>query len=310
MRSSVRDGLFGLRELGTIACGALALSAVLPDTARAYCRTTTCRDCERDPVTGCITEGTPIAWPNACISFSLAEAASYYADLETATRLAEQAFATWQNARCPPDDRPPSIHVANSFGPTMCAEAQYNHGEGNANIISFRETWPYQGEGNTLATTTVIFDGNGAIYDADMEINAMMPLFVDGALPKAFVVGGHDLLSIMTHEAGHFLGLDHSREPLSVMRISLESNETSTELTPHDVAAICAAYPPDRLTPACDDTPRGGFAPECAGGSLKGGAWGCNVAQSSAPPRPFTLVFLGLAALGLMWRKLRRPRFR
>lgn len=299
-------GLSTIRRLASTAlCGLVLSLGVSP--ALAFCRTSTCADCPRDEETGCTMGGTPIAWPQACVSFSLNEAAATGIDLETATLLAEDAFNTWQTVRCPPDGEPPSIHIANSFGPVMCREAEYSSNAGNANLIVFREdSWPYGGNANQLGTTTITVTDSGDIVDADMEINATLPLFV-GPRAKGFIPGAHDLLSIMTHEAGHFLGLDHSRDEGAIMNLSLASAEVRTELGEDDVAAICAAYPPERKAGKCDDTPHGGFASECAPSSNKvRGVVSCRVHPEGASHGDLSRAALVLGWLAMTVRRRRR----
>ena len=68
-------------SLPLLACR-IALALAWPATATAYCRTSTCTDCPRDPPTGCTIGGKPIAWRNSCVSFSMNRAASEELDLE------------------------------------------------------------------------------------------------------------------------------------------------------------------------------------------------------------------------------------
>jgi hypothetical protein len=288
---------------------ALALST-WPAGVFAFCRTSTCTDCPRDPPTGCTIGGKLIAWPDACLSFSVNKAASADIDLSGATALMGEAFATWEGARCGDDGAPPSIHVSPVFGPALCTEPEYNPHTGNANLIVFRDdTWPYTSKGHDLAATSLTFDGDGTIYDADVEINATGPL----ALPMseevqavqlgafAIITGQHDLPSIMVHEAGHFLGLDHSREENSVMLAELGPGEVRTQLTADDMAAICDAYPPDRDVSACDPTPRGGFASRCDSTPLSGG---CSVQPRAGSNGAELALFAWLSVLRV--RRLRR----
>jgi hypothetical protein len=296
---------------------ALALGmSVWPDAALAFCRTTTCTDCARESATGCLIGGTPIAWPDACLSFSMNHTASTAIDLDSATALMLEAFATWEGARCGSDSVPPSVRISHTFGPARCARPEYNPDGGNANLIVFRDdTWPYTSKSNQLAATSLTFDDDGVIYDADVEINATLPLGLPmsdevqafGIFPgdRAFGIipdEQHDLLSIMIHEAGHFLGLDHSREENSVMQAELGASEVRTQLSDDDVAAICAVYPPDRAAPTCDPAPHGGFASACDSTPLLGG---CSLQPQEREHAMEPAVLAALVSL-LHFRRLRR----
>jgi hypothetical protein len=286
----------------------------------AYCRTTTCSTCMRDPETGCSDGGVPLAWANPCVSFSMEESAASGVELETARALMEEAFTSWASVRCPPNALPPSIHVSHAFGTVSCAEPEYNVVGGNANVVMFREdSWPHGASANALAATRVKFDPeSGEILDVDMEINALVPLSIDSEsaaeqrslrrVQKGIVPGSHDLRSIMLHEAGHFLGLDHSSDPEAVMRPELRELEQVTTLSPDDVAAICEVYPPERAAPACDPTPRGGFSPQCARPEPVHSTCSLQPSRHSGTSR----ACLGLVTgtLMLLWRRSRRSRRR
>jgi hypothetical protein len=182
----------------------------------------------------------------------------------------------------------------------VCDQAEYNQSAGNANIVIFRDDeWPYSEVDHELAATWLTVDRTGTIVDADIEINATAPLFVptgDEELELGVIANQRDLLSIMVHEAGHFLGIDHSREDGAVMQAALDVGEERTALSPDDEAAICAAYPPDAEAGSCDYTPRHGFASEC-GPALA--ASGCSVQRrpgsGSASVAAFVLALTGLA---------------
>jgi hypothetical protein len=280
--------IVGLRK--TIAGCAFVLGLVVAPQAHGFCRTTTCPTCPFDPTTGCPTGGRVIFWPRSCVSFSLNMLASTQVDLATATRDAEEAFATWNAVQC--DGQPLAIVAQNAFGPVECDHIDYDPIGANSNAIIFRdEVWPYTGAGNTLALTTVTYDfGTGEIHDADIEINGTDEFLTPGVKG----IDDHDLLSIMTHEAGHFLGLAHSKAPDAIMQISLQPRTVRTTLSADDIEGICAIYPPSTAPTTCDFTPLGGFSPQCALDTVNGGA--CAMAE---PPANDSAPLSVLAPIGV-----------
>jgi hypothetical protein len=232
-------------------------------------------------------------------------AASSQIGLATATQYAHEAFATWNAVTCGSGGGPIAIEAKDAFGPVACDHIEYNVEGGNANVILFREDeWPYTGVGNTLALTTVTYDANtGEIHDADMEINGTNEFLQPGLKG----IDDYDLLSIMTHEAGHFLGLAHTLNTEAVMQTTLSPHVVRTALSADDIAGICAIYPPGSPAAACDFAPIGGFSPLCGLDSINGGA-----CESAGPPRRGDTgsSAWAAAALGLVpWivRRARRP---
>src|SRR6185437_139544 len=230
-------------------CVALAASTSLAaGGAHAYCRTSSCN--EGSPHTAAVCDppnpddcGIPIAWPQSCVSFSVQVGASPKRNItfsETET-LMKTAFDTWLAADCSGGGHPNM--TVTEFAPAVC---------------DHHDNWPYEGQpGDTLALTTVTYSlDTGQIYDADMELNSADNNFTIGDSNVDF-----DLLSIVTHESGHFLGLAHSHDMNAVMWPEYVEHTTNLRhLTTDDVAAICAVYPPGEPTSDCDATPRHGFS--------------------------------------------------
>ena len=293
---------------------ALASSA---NEALAFCRTTTVKSPpDYDAVgAGCWDKGVPLFWRNACVGYSMQRSASRKISYEDAANALSTAFTRWTGATCPTEGtgRSRTSIDVRDLGPADCANVEYKSGVANQNVIVFRdETWKY---GKTvLGLTTVVYNPEtGEIYNADMEINTldMEPLAVrDPVAPDAY-----DFLSVVTHEAGHFLGIAHSDVPGSTMFARYDQGQTSMRnLSPDDVSAICTVYRPDgdravlngKITqaPQCNPTPRGGYSPECQEKPT-----GC--AASLSPSRPAGYGALAAIVLGgaiALRRRQRRGR--
>jgi hypothetical protein len=180
--------------------------------------------------------------------------------IDVATDVVEKAFAVWQEATCA-DGMRPALSVDHRFGQAACDLHEYNQTDANANIIMFRDgVWPYESAQNVLALTTVTYSRRtGAIFDVDMEVNSTHQISVGDPVPAT----SYDLQSIMAHEAGHFLGLAHSSDPMSTMVAKYTSGMQSfRNLGLDDQEAICTVYPPSNPL-VCDYNPRQGFSPEC-----------------------------------------------
>jgi hypothetical protein len=90
------------------------------------------------------------------------------------------------------------------------------------NSIIFRtDSWTMGGKPNgkaynifALAITSVFAKPNGKIVDADVEINATDKYWVNveasGTVDNGHGLESYDLQNTLTHEFGHFIGLDHT----------------------------------------------------------------------------------------------------
>jgi hypothetical protein len=262
--------------LAGIVVGAASLLATA--SAHAFCRGLTYAGADPSATGVCFDGGgtpTPafeLFWRNRCVGYSLQKDASAQVTLDQATQVAAQAFGAWSSVTCQGGGSP-SI-TATAEDPVTCGLVQYNQTQPNQHVIVFRDDgWPHNDPNNSLGLTTITFDAySGEIFDADMELNSHDHTFVVGTPAGGQDAGAevYDLRTVMTHEAGHFLGLAHSAQQTAVMWTFYSSELAGP--TPDDVAGICAIYPPDGTRDTsmgvidagpCDTTPRHGFGTQC-----------------------------------------------
>jgi hypothetical protein len=118
---------------------------------------------------------------------------------------------------------------------------------------------------NIVALTSVLYDPEtGRILDADIELNGWDG--AGGALPASgpqhgwyFTCGDAatspctsygqgdcrfmDLRNTVTHEVGHFIGLNHAAAGTTMFAQTNAGETSKRTLSPDDVAGVCAIYP-------------------------------------------------------------------
>ena len=275
---------------------ALAVLAVSAD-ASAFCRSTTCRstgakECKTDANT-CPLDGAKLFWPTSCVSFSLNQLGTQELDPQETFAVIRKTFQAWTEVPCPGGGR--ASMTFEERGPVSCKKSEYNKDGHNLNVILFQDDdWTYRGIDGTLAKTSVTYnDETGEIYDADIEVNAANnTVTLPGAKKVEF-----DLQAILTHEVGHFIGIAHSSGGSAVMAPTYASGSIAQRtLTPDDVAAVCAIYPP-KSGVACVSEPRGGFSESCGAVATKKGL--CSVSSPPASGHDGSGSTASLALMGL-----------
>jgi hypothetical protein len=301
------------QPLAFLAAGGCALAALsLAGTAAAYCRTTTCDPLGDEagcaPVLGCATRGEPLFWPDACVTYAVQQRGSPLRGVSAfqLDQTMRAAFNEWLGTECPQGGNP-SLGVV-PLGGASCDQVEFNPpsmgraGAPNANIVMFRdEGWPYPDERFVIARTSITFDPfTGAIFDADIEINSF-----DNEFSTDDTVVTNDLQAVLTHEVGHFLGLDHSQFDNATMQANYDLfNLGARTLSSDDVAGVCSIYAPvEGRDPGCpsDTGPHHGFSREC-GSNAEADASCLSIGATPARGSAW-MLFCGL----LIWAR-RRPK--
>ncbi|RVU44138.1 matrixin family metalloprotease [Lujinxingia sediminis] len=232
----------------------------------------------------------PVEWPSLTVPYYINESGSpnLHPDDTTIPAALEadivSAFDAWNAPEC-------SEFLLDYRG-TTAFQADYINGppSQNVNVFVFRdESWPGQ-NGQAIALTTVTFSRlDGRILDADIEMNGADYVFSNAESGEA---GTMDLRNTLTHEVGHFLGLDHAPNPDTTMYATAREGEIDKrDLHPGDIEGLCAIYPlgtPD-VTPPSQPAQQGGI---------------CSLVAPDQPDHS-ALLAGALLALGMIWRRRR-----
>jgi hypothetical protein len=134
-----------------------------------------------------------------------------------------------------------------------------------------------------LGMTTLSYNTtSGRILDADIELDAADNVFTTVDLPVCTAKLSQtciaaDVQNTVTHEIGHFLGLDHTDAARSTMNATASLGETSKRvIDPGTVAFVCAVYAKGLATKDCvmDPIEQALGAPAVVTGCSSTGAWG------------------------------------
>lgn len=144
------------------------------------------------------------------------------------------AFASWTkaNVACTKWD---SAYLG-AFDTPGGAAAINGQDRQNSIIWLGGSDWSY--DQNTLGLTITTYrTSTNEIVDADTEFNNNRVWKVGG--PGAQL----DVQSIVTHEAGHYLGLNHTADPSAIMYASYTVGSIKRVLQAADINDVCTVYP-------------------------------------------------------------------
>jgi hypothetical protein len=215
---------------------AILLSALGP--AEAYVRTRT-------------QAGVAIAWPRRCIPYHVNNRGSDNVVLTKVETAVRKSFAAWEQVTC-------SDLELSYQGQTNVEFVGYRPNATNANMVVFQEDeWPHQSK--IIALTTVTFcsapsgapcDAAGKVLDADIEMNGVDFTFTASPLPGMVQ---YDIQNTVTHEAGHFIGLDHTMVSDATMFATAPAGERAKQsLEQDDEDGLCEIYPHLVPVPECE----------------------------------------------------------
>jgi len=131
------------------------------------------------------------------------------------------------------------------FQPMGCSQSTKNENDGLNHIILISQDWSF-GDSQIIAITRNFYiagesEKSGMILDSDILLNG-----VNHAFTTTNETGKNDVQNIVTHEAGHFLGLGHEIAPEdtdATMYAKAVPNELKKrELKVNDVRGLRDAY--------------------------------------------------------------------
>lgn len=249
----------------------LAIALATPAVASAWVRTLTCDDTGVASPFTCLPdeEPRPVFWPDACVLFYLNENGSAdVPDRDAVIAEIVASFDAWNALDC-------NYLTMQYAGLSTELPGLTPDGFANGNVIYFVESnWRHSS--GIHALTSVSYDPTTAyIADVDMEINGAgraWGIIPDGVEDASYT----DLRNVITHEAGHFLGLEHTPIVEATMYAASPNGDVSRRsLEPDDIDGACSVYPAERAPSdlcGCEQQPDGTWfppPPECVDNSWR-----------------------------------------
>lgn len=241
-----------------------------------------------------LNSGPSVAWSTKMVSWVAHPSVFSAYDANQARADVLAAFEAWSSTGC--------SDLQLVFAGEQDVQAGFRDGAVNTNaVVLLAASWPYQA--GAIAVTTTTYDTQtGQLIDADIEINGEDFTFIraDASCdPETRVM---DLRNTLTHEAGHFIGLEHppstSTYDQTTMFASAPPCETQKQtLAQDDVDGVCFIYPTGESTQPCFEIDSPSFGVVDSGD----GFGGCR----AAGPKSVGLWLLLLGSLGFL--RCRRP---
>jgi hypothetical protein len=234
--------------VGSACLLACLLSLGFSSSAAAFCRSTTIQDKKIDTCFACPTLGLPLAWSEPSIEYTFSDREFPELSPAEVRDIFAQGFAQWLGVSCAGEDIEIDAHPAletTMLGPRdAMVQPEVNVMGG---YLSADEWLEQEFETHVFAQTNMrYYTGSGVIAGADIWVNGGIGTFrvcLDTGCPA--LTDQVDLRNVVTHEIGHVLGLEHSREPGATMGCKADKTDIDKRsLEQDDRDGLCAIYPP------------------------------------------------------------------
>jgi hypothetical protein len=291
-----------------------SIALVVPAApAAAYCRLTTESPSTSEAANaGCVQLGEKLIWRQRCISYTLVPSDRLAIDVDAIRDTVDASFRAWTSLHCSSETDPFPVVLGQTEELGECTLAEYNRFGPNANTVVFVTDWASRGKDyvpEAYGLTLVWHDpATGEILDADIQINlnrGAITLCGAQCEPGSNQV---DLQNVLTHEAGHFLGLAHSQNPAATMYGDAPVGQTTKrDLDVDDVGGMCEIYGGTPV-PDCESSdfaPRRGFTATCVEPIEPSG---CAIRPAATDDGALGLGTLLMTALALATRNRLAPR--
>jgi hypothetical protein len=248
------------RSILLISSCLFGIAGINPARVNAYCQLTT----DSNEPGECADTGLPLYWTCNNITYSVCPRDIGTPPFTEVTTVIEDSFQTWADVEC--SEGPIGFEFIRNKNPKECDEhwkvkensdSDFSPDE---NLIIFVSEWNdyYPRESSAFALTSVWHSvKTGVIQGFDMELNEDIGTF--GICNRAKMRSCEDIVDIqnvVTHEAGHVLGLGHSIDETAAMSSSSQIGDTSMRtLKKDDVDGICSIYE-DNLPTYCSASTR------------------------------------------------------
>lgn len=216
--------------------------------------------------------GQPLRWwQRDVLEYRISTVAPEEGSSDAIAGLVATAFDAWIDAPC---GRAPEVTLAGpSIAPRATTPSSLRAEPDNVLVFirSVSEWVRFKNSPTWIAITKIAHDPKtGEIVDADIEINDGGYVFSYDDTPAA---GEVDFVAMLTHEVGHFYGLDHSAESAATMfatyATSPERAMDARTLARDDMDGVCSLYTDVPVHVVHD--PDTGI---CGAGGSGLGAWG------------------------------------